>query len=79
MEDLRIVEIDIDGRPIWITDQGHYMDNRNDFIECLCHAHGEFNLKFVDWDDDWEPLFKDNKLSREQIFEIIWKKAKKRS
>lgn len=78
MDTVRIVEINVEGKPIWITSLGTYMDNRNDFIETLCHAHGEFDLKYVDWNEDWKTLFK-NGYTREAAFEIIWKQAKKRS
>lgn len=78
MDTVRIVEINVDGKPIWITSLGTYMDNRNDFIETLCHAHGEFDLKYADWDEDWEKLFNGD-YTREATFEMIWKKAKKRS
>lgn len=79
MDTVRIIEINVEGKPIWITSLGTYMDNRNEFIETLCHAHGEFDLKFVDWNEDWKPMFKDLSYSREKLFEIVWKQAKKRS
>ena len=79
MDAVRIIEINIDGKSLWITSLGTYMDNRNEFIETLCHAHGEFDLKFVDWNEDWKPMFEDLSYSREKLFEMIWKQAKKRS
>jgi len=78
MDTVRIVEINVENKPIWITSLGTYIDNRNDFIETLCHAHGEFDLKYVDWNEDWKTLF-ENGCTREAAFETIWKQAKKRS
>lgn len=79
MDAVRIIEINIDGKPLWITSLGTYMDNQNDFIETLCHAHGEFDLKFIDWNGEWSSMFKDPSYSKEQLFEMLWKYAKKRS
>lgn len=78
---MRIIEVVTQKgvKPIWINDNFEITRDRETMLEDLCAPHGQVDFRYLYWKQEYTDILQAQSETKQNIFEILWKDAKKRS
>lgn len=78
---MRIIEVVTQPgvKPIWINDNFEITRNRETMLEDLCKPHEQVDFRYLHWKKEYTDMLQAQSETKQNIFEILWKDAKKRS